>query len=204
MITKHSVSNEILTRGEKDTAPPPLSINKEGKNFHKGTETGSGDRNKRWFVFDALSPALPVPTNTNSKNNKKDDAGFSFGAALLAPPNYWGVGGFYLGLYSSSIIHRSTGSIYREKVTEEKKEESSSAPAAAFLLWCVGGDDTCGYCLRWSNHIHDQVLLWGSFSFRSGMYRPCGRGGKAFQPSARHCPPPHWKWWGTAGPYYDI
>ena len=33
-------------------------------------EARSGDTTKIYFVFDSLPTALPIPTNTNSKNNK--------------------------------------------------------------------------------------------------------------------------------------
>ena len=43
----------------------------EGKNAQKVMGASSRDITKRGFVFDAPPPALPVPTNTNGKNNKR-------------------------------------------------------------------------------------------------------------------------------------
>ena len=68
----------------------------EGNNAHKGTEVWSGYRTKRGFMFDSTLPALPVPTKTNRKNNKKYDGSFSYGAALLLPPKSGGVEHFPL------------------------------------------------------------------------------------------------------------
>ena len=48
----------------------------EGKKSHKRTDSGSGDRTKIGFVFDAPSLAFPVPQNTNGEYNKKTDGGF--------------------------------------------------------------------------------------------------------------------------------
>ena len=43
-----------------------------------------------------------------------------------------------------------------------------------------------------------------ALSFGTGIYRSRGRGGRSFQPSARHFPPPYLKWWGKEGPSDDI
>ena len=111
-------------------APSKGEIN----NAHKGTDTRSGDRTNIGIAFDAPQLALPVPTNTNGGNNKKDDGSFSFGAALLAPPKSGGVREFYFGLSSSSAINGDTGSVSWDKRVKEKKEDSSSAPAADFYF----------------------------------------------------------------------
>ena len=60
MITKHSISNEILTRGETDAAPPPLRLREKEKSL-KGSEARYGERTNRGFLFDYPPPAMPVP-----------------------------------------------------------------------------------------------------------------------------------------------
>ena len=90
----------------------------EGKNNHKGTEAGFRDITKRGFILDAQILALPVPANTNDENVKNDDGSFSFGAALLAPPNSTGVGGFSFVSSTSSTINDGTGSVSGDKGAE--------------------------------------------------------------------------------------
>ena len=86
MITKHRVSNEILMKGETDVVPPPLRLRKKENTAHRLTEARSWYRTNIGVVFDAPPPALPVHTNTNGKNYKKDDRGFS----VLAADFYFG------------------------------------------------------------------------------------------------------------------
>ena len=75
---------------------------------------------------------MPVRTKTNGKNNKKDDSGFSFGAALLETPKSEGVGGFSFVFSSSSTINGGTESVSAYKGMYEKKKDASSTPDAAF------------------------------------------------------------------------
>ena len=78
-------------------------------------------------MFDSPPPAFTAPTNTNGKNNKKDDRSFSFCATLLAPPNSRGFSGFSCGFSYSSVVRGGTGSISGDKVANEEKEDASSA-----------------------------------------------------------------------------
>ena len=106
MITKYRVSNKIVMRGETDVAPPLLHLMEKENTAHKGTETRCGEITNIGVVFDAPPPALPIHTNTNGKNYKKDYCVFSFLAALFAPHKYGGV-----VLYYSSAINGGTGSV---------------------------------------------------------------------------------------------
>ena len=118
MIIKHRVSNDISMRVETDAAPPLIHLRERENTFHKVTEARSRERTNIGDVFDAPPPYLPVHTNTNVENYKKYGGGFSFVSALLAPPKSGGVGGFYFGLSSSSIVNGGTESIYRDKGAE--------------------------------------------------------------------------------------
>ena len=60
-------------------------------------------------MFNASHPVFLVPTNSNGKNNKKDNSNFFVGAVLLAPPKYGGVGEFSFGSSLSSAINCGTG-----------------------------------------------------------------------------------------------
>ena len=75
----------------------------EGDNAHKGTDDRSGERTNIGVVFDASPPALPIHTKTNNENNKKDDSGFSFIAALLAPTKSGG--GRRISLWLILLLH---------------------------------------------------------------------------------------------------
>ena len=89
-----------------------------------------GYRTKIVLVCDVSSPSVPVPTNTNGPNYKSDYGGFSFGAALLAPPKSGRFSRFSFVFSSSSCIDSVTGSTYGDKGTEEKKEDSLYDPDA--------------------------------------------------------------------------
>ena len=58
---------------------------------------------------------FPVPANTNGKNDKKDNGGFSFGATLFAPPKSGGVYGFIFQFSSSSDINSGVSSVSGNK-----------------------------------------------------------------------------------------
>ena len=111
-------------------------------------------------MFDAAPPALPVPTKTNGKNNKKYDGSFSFGAALLSPPKSGGVA--YLHRIIHLLRHQRWHQLCLRKQGNKGYEGGHLVQSSCwFFLWRVDSNGARGYCLYWSGHSCKRVLLWG-------------------------------------------
>ena len=117
-------------RGETDAALTPLYLRDKKKMLTREQRPGPGIEQIEGLCVDAPLTNLPVPTNNNRKNYKKDDGGFSFGSALLTPTKSRGVSGFPFGLSSFSSIKGVTESV--SGYNGEEGEDASSAPAADF------------------------------------------------------------------------